>query len=298
MSSSQRQIATLLLLATFIMGHISVRENLSTNPTETMFEQRDRYGLPDAELLRIGVLNYNTLAASLTWIAGLLYFGEWRMSPHNGAPRHLENYARTTRDLDPSFFHIHTWLDATLINSKMETGTLEHQTIMAVHAFLMEGREYFPKRYELPYRAGLNMLGYSPSHTKEERIEQLEAGVESLEQCTRLLDCPPAITLTIWMMRIRIEEIRGNKPFKGTPTLSSQEIEIYTQSYLRESDPKMKSYLERALRKNAPQRLEQLRRKRATISRAYDSKANYLSQDVWALMYAYQTQNNDRSEDD
>ena len=86
--------ATLLVLSASITGFWWSRDRLMMVDRTETFAQRDQYALPTSQALKAMSLNYDTFAASMIWIAGLVYFGDWRLSPSDGPPLYLESYAR------------------------------------------------------------------------------------------------------------------------------------------------------------------------------------------------------------
>ena len=283
-SNNTTKIILVFSLLLSVLGNIATREELTLGSVRTAFETRDQYTLPPPILISTITLNYNTFAASMTWIAGLIYFGDWRMSPHTRAPKYLMDYASTIQELDPSYFRIYDWLDAVYLNSRLETKTVDHPSIMELHAFLRGGEKYFPNRYELPYKAGLNSLGYSTKHTREERLESMTAGIESLKRCIKLRGCPPVIGITLSTMQDRISRMENNDTESRKSRLDESEFLTYSSLYLQNSDPEIDTLLSRMLRDSDPSRFSLLERQKQQYAEESQKGITYLPTHINALL--------------
>jgi|GEM_PF-4593319 len=283
----KRHIKTPLLaisLCVIAALHIQTRQQLISSRKNLSFDQRDGYLFPQTHVVRAATLNYTTVAATGMWIQLLVYFGDWRLSKHTTPPYHLMDYAHAIIELDPSFYPVYPWIGATYVNSRLETTGATHKTLLELSEFLISGRRYFPNEYELPYLAGLNFIGYSEGHTKEERLIEYERGADYLEECIQLPECPSVILLTIKQMRKRAEDLKNKLSKQNKSQPQETDTDLLIKIYQTNSDPKLHKQLASELRKAGlePGSFHTLNSPKFNKNFA-KSKLNYLSSNEWVL---------------
>lgn len=284
----KRHIKT-LLLATFLCVitafHIQTRQQLISSRKNLSFDQRDGYLFPQTHVIRAFTLNYTTVAATGMWIQLLVYFGDWRLSKHTAPPHHLMDYADAIIKLDSSFYPVYPWIGATYVNSRLETTGATHETLLELSEFLISGRKYFPNEYELPYLAGLNFIGYSEGHSKEERLIEYERGADYLEECIQLPECPAVILLTIKQMRKRAEDLKSKLGKQNKSLPQEPDTDLLIKIYQTNSDPKLHKQLASELQKVGldSSSFHTLNSTRLNKNIA-KSKLNYLSSNEWVLI--------------
>lgn len=278
-----------LLLITFaaaVLLHLPSRDYLHELNTEVPFHQRDRYLLPPASALRGLALNYATFAASMTWIQGLIYFGDWRFSLTPIPPKHLRDYADAVRILDEDFFAIYEWFDATYINSNLyQDGGVPHEVLVNSGEFLMEGHKKFSHRYELPYKAGSNFLGFSKNRKPEVRIKEYQLGIEYLDLCLKFADCPPYAAPTrarMYDQMLDLQSKASGQVVQRDAAQTEKEIENYLELLKRTQDPAIKRWL-RELLLNQGVDPSKLAEQEILTERYEANETNYLPMGMWTL---------------
>lgn len=285
-----RQLVFILALLGILLLHTVPREAVNARKRHVYFEQRDSYHLPPTELLRVLALNYSTFAASMTWIGGLIYYGDWRTTPHNKPPRYLANYATTITALDPEFYRAYPWFNAVNINAHLgQNGGVPHEVLVETGEFLDQGTEQFPTEYDLTYSAGLNFLGYSKERTPQERIREYDLGIGYFDRCLKLPGCPPYIALTRKQMYMNRAQLRAQLDGKTPPKRverTREELDSYIQILRSDADPSLQKQLRFILEREGID-LSVLE-EREKLRRQYRQQLGYLSLDLWALV-AYPT---------
>ena len=285
-----RQLVFILALLGILFLHTLPREAVNARKRHVYFEQRDSYHLPPIELLRVLALNYSTFAASMTWIGGLIYYGDWRTTPHNEPPKHLKNYASTITALDPEFYRAYPWFNAVNINAHLgQNGGVPHDVLVETGAFLDQGTRQFPSEYDLTYSAGLNFLGYSKEHTPQERVKEYELGIGYFDRCLKLPGCPPYIALTRKQMYLHRAQLQAQLEGKTPPQRverTKEELDSYIQILRGNSDPNLQKQLRFILEREGIDL--SVIEEREELQRRYREELGYLSLDLWALV-AYPT---------
>ncbi len=279
----------LVLLIPLALTNNKTKQELETLRRPATFEQRDGYFFPSGEVIRGFALNYSTFAASMVWISGLVYFGDWRFTPHKKPPRHLEDYALAVIQLDPSFYNIYDWLDATYINARLETGGVPHEDLLFLSKFLVSGLRYFPDQPDLPYSAATNFLGYSEGRADRERIIEYERGMEYFRRCLEISDCPGTSLLLLAHMRTRKQEIEASMEGREFDTtyrrkLPAEERERYVEIYKRTSDPETAEQMAKILKKEGIEPENILTAQNEELQRRREVDLPYLPIDTWSLV--------------
>lgn len=284
-TTALQHITFVLLLLGLCGAHLLPRQRVLERERDISFNLRDDHMLPPAEGLRALTLNYTTFAASMTWIAGLVYFGDWRMSPHSAPPQHLRRYADAIVALDQDFYEVYPWFVSVQLNSNLESGAVPHKELVEASEFLMRGAEHFPQRYELPYMAGLNFVGYSKGRSNEVRLKEYELGERYLEACLRMDECPAVIALTTAYMRDQQSRLARDKTApQAQPKLSQEELDTYIDVFRRTNDPQLKERVEELLvQENID--VEALKATDAqNLLDHFKQDASYLPLDLWILL--------------
>ena len=230
-----------LLLIAFVMLHSQSRTALmerARSPVE------DASYLPSAEILRALALNYDTSAATLSWIQALIYYGDWRLSPHarRSPPRHLEHYARVVADLDPLFFDVYEWFNATYLASRV--GPISAQDISAVNRFLDQGIEHFPDRPEIAQLAGFNYIGYAKKYEPRQRVQELERAIAYLRIAARNESSLPTLTGTIVQLQIRRDKLERQLDADALPAeMDKTEVNLFLETLALTRDEQARARL-------------------------------------------------------
>lgn len=283
---SPTQLLVVLLLSTLTLwSYSSTRRVLISHSAQSIpFNERDLYTSPSTPVVQALTLNYRSFAASLRWVAGLVYFGDWRLSKHHGPPQHLNAYAADVAALDPHFFTIYEWFNATYISSRLPN--VSYRDLKIVEAFMEQGMERFPTRHELPYTTGLLSIGYSNERTSEERLDEYRRGIKHLQRCAQLRDChdtaPFMVAYYYRKVREYEERISGKAP---DPASIEEERRFYAELYRQTMEPEQREKLAGKLRDMGmtPDELraldgDQIER----LRRAYEAERAYLPLDLWA----------------
>lgn len=286
MSRNAHTLIPLALLLMMSAGYIGARERLRDSRA-TLLEARsyeERYMLPAPETLRTLGLNYRSFTADLAWINALLYFGDYRDAGSKVPPRYLLDYARTVAEVDPDFYPIYEWFNATHIASRAE---VSHEDLELVVDFLEQGMARFPQRHELPYTAGLAYIGYSVGRDPQTRIKELTRGIALLERCAALRGCHPNATLTIGYMQDLRRKLMKQSGEVGTPEDRAREIAQLKQLYANTPDQEIRAKLAERLRTMgvSAQALEVITREQVDrLEQLHDARLPYLPVDLWSVV--------------
>ena len=126
---------------------------------------RSDVSLPPPGVWRATTLGFDGFAADLTWIQALQYFG--RQQQASRTPVSLRDFADTIASLDPYFYEVYPWFSATYRGTYFPISVEDIETM---NEFLDRGIRRFPNRWRLPYKAGMNYIGYPQNRTTAERL--------------------------------------------------------------------------------------------------------------------------------
>jgi hypothetical protein len=278
------QYLLLLALCVAVSLHAWSKQSL---PAHGSGQARDgeAYLLPPAMVLEGLSLNAKTFAADMVWVRALIYFGEQRESLTGSRFENLDEYAETVIQLDPTFYPIYNWITAAYMATR---GEVTHEDILAMNTFLERGMAHFPTQYELPYRAGLNAIGYSNRHTAAQRVVELTEGIRYLERCMKIAGCPDNTAFVVsWMYSRRAQlkaEIAGAKQDQGAEL--ARERAFLLEVYPKLTDPALRARMRKQLLAMGvgEAQLDALEREQVGQVRLdYEARAPYLPLDLWAL---------------
>ena len=111
MMRRQSIILTLVLLCGLGNYAVAQRHWSKSYSASTAVEFRDTFLLPQASYTSALLLNNDSLAATMVWLQGLLYYGSYRLAGKRAQapPAHLRDYAQLAVELDPSFMSPYDW---------------------------------------------------------------------------------------------------------------------------------------------------------------------------------------------
>lgn len=277
-------ISTLVVL---LIGYIYTQPHMSSHTLEEApFHQRDATHLPPAKIIAAATLNYNSFAASLTWIAGLLYFGDWRLSHAQQPPQYLETYAETVFQLDSEFIHIFDWLNSTYIGSHLlENRSISFDDLETLRRFNEQGIQKHPNYWKPHYLTGMNYIGYSSDRTPEERLKELDYGIKYLQQCSMFSQCPNTIPANVSFFYQRKQQLRdflnGKSPSNSS---TNEELQFYKTLYPQTMDDQLRKQLEQSMLNlgMSKQEIKDLDRGQIDQMRQhFESTHSYLPLDLW-----------------
>lgn len=271
------------LLALSLLGYGASRHQLRAMSSARPVVRADAYNLPAPSMLRVLGLNHDAVTATLVWIQGLIYYGDLRLNAKDMEPQHLTRYAATVIALDPQFFDIYDWLVSTYLGSRRE---VDGEDLRTLNDFLDQGIERFPARFELPYLAGLNYIGYSSKRPPRQRIEELERGIAYLQRASRLEGCPDTVPFTIaWMYHRKRQLQRQLDGTKPSAEERATERAFFLELYQSTVDEALRARLKEKLTElGVPE--QELRRSKGTdrLVEVYHRVYPYLSVDTWLLI--------------
>lgn len=279
---SHRMAYTVLLVLS-LGGYVASRAQLREAATTRQDLHADTYNLPAPSMLRVLGLNHDAVTATMVWIQGLVYYGDLRLNHRELTPRHLPRYAETVAELDPSFFGVYEWLAATYLATRAEVTT---EDLEQLNRFLERGMAQHPTRFELPYTAGLNYIGYSAKRSPRQRIEELERGIAYLQRASRLDGCPDTAPFTIAWMYHRKRQLQRQLD-GSSPSAEDQaaERQFFLELYQSSVNEALRARLGEKLKElGVPER--ELRRRKGTdaLMSAYHRIYGYLPVDTWLLI--------------
>lgn len=279
------------LACLIILGplHFYSRNALFTKSSEKIpFTQRDLYTLPPSRVVQALFLNYSTFASSLSWIAGLLYFGDWRLSNTRTPPNHLQDYARLIRSLDHDFIEVYEWLNSTYLGSHhMPHRPVSYEDLELLRAFNQAGIEMHPDNWKLPYWTGMNYIGYSQDRAPQERLKEVDHAIYYLERCAMFASCPDIIPANIsYFYQRRQELLHELQP--DSQALEKRdtrdEVAFYKRLYPQLVDAHQRQSVARRLIELgvSEDELEQLQSAQIDqLQQRYESTRSYLPLDLW-----------------
>lgn len=247
--------------------------------------------LPSTDILQAGFLNFEEFAADLIWIQALQYFGQQERAERT--PVSLDEYAKTVAGLDPYFYEIYPWFVATYRGSRFP---ITADDIRTMNRFLDQGIERFPNRWRLPYKAGMNYIGYSQNRTPSGRLGEVESAIDYLQKASSLPGASSNIPMTISWLYERRRQLRAQLEESGeqatdTMTTDSQ-IEYLTDVYFLVEDPSTRRHI-RASLAESPEGRRALKQRIQDYSKQFDSSRvrgwTYLPDRVWAWTTASQS---------
>jgi hypothetical protein len=271
-----------LLLLNYLFAELAFRRAHWRGPLE---ENRDTPPTLTAPVMRAAFLNYETLAADLSFIGALTYYGE-RLRTHR-EPKYLYDRAKRTVRLDDRFYHVYEWFPASYLNSRTLVST---EDIERTNRFLDRGIERFPSRYELPYMAGMNYVGYSADASRERRIRELERAIDYLERASMLEGSPAVLPMTVaWMYR-RKRQLASEKREDAAQRpagLDADERDFYATMYLLAEDESTRQAIRAKLERSggsAEAILERARRLERHFRRAHERRWTFVPPDLWTFV--------------
>jgi hypothetical protein len=154
-----------------------------------------------------------------------------------------------------------------------------------MNAFMDKGISRFPTRHELPYRAGLNGIGYSDKHSDADRVVELTQSIGYLERCMKLSGCPDNVAFVVSWMYARRASLLNAKD-EGDRQAAARERDFSLKVYPRLTDPALRARMRRQLLDMgvSEAQLDALEREQVGRVRLdYEARASYLPLDLWAL---------------
>lgn len=277
----KKHIFTTIIFLLSSSTNIYLKSETAKTQDTIPFKDKDHYVFPKNSTIQAITLNYTTVAASLTWIGALTYFGEWRLSKHKHPPEHLLNYANAITILDPSFYSIYPWINATFINAHLEHQGISHENLVALATFTAKGQKHFPNNHELPYLAGLSFIGYSKNRTREERLKEYNLALEYFNACLQIPSCPPSTLLMADQMRRKAKTLKGEEQ---TVQLNDKEKKRYLDFYRMNQDPRLEPIFRKLLKNTniTPQELDSTIR--MSFQTRYTDSISYVNPGLWALL--------------
>ncbi|GEM_PF-4375108 len=242
---------------------------------------------PSEGVLRSGLLNFDGLAADLTWIGAVAYLGELKIG--GGKPRHLHSYAETIAGLDPRFKPVYNWYATAYLNTHYPP-TL--QKIRKANAFLDRGMEEFPTDYELPMSAGMNYIGYPDHLSKKERLVGYQEAIDYLSKAARLEGSPPHLPFTIAWLNQRVrqlrEEVEGERVDISEAEQRQQRIDFFREMYFLVEDEGTRERIRRNLENMGAEEalLQRTQEYTQTLRRRQLETNAYLPTDLWIAVNA------------
>ena len=284
MRSLKSLTLSILILSTFVVGYLFSRAYLVQHSAQSVpFSQRDAYDYPSPPLLRTLFLNYDSFASSLHWVEALIYFGDWRYTKTSSKPAHLLSYATTISELDPRFYNVYDWFNATYIASRLPE--VSYQNLQTVENFMQQGMRRFPTYFELPYTTGLLSLGYSEHRTDAQRLDEYERGIHYLQMCTRLQGCPDTVPFTIaYLYKRKAELEEGMNEGDGASSSQQELLEFYKTLYAQTTSTRLQQQLSRSMLGMGMSRpeIDALESGRIRqFKQRYESTRSYLPLDLW-----------------
>ncbi len=283
MNVSRVSFVVLLLVSTGL--YASSRQQLVDRAyQEIPFTQRDTFSYPSPALFQALTLNYETFAASLAWISGLLYFGEWKMSKSPTPPEHLLEHARLARSLDHEFLTIYEWINATYLHSHhLEDRPTTYKDLENLRLFNEQGLARHPDFWKLHYITGMNYIGYSYKREPEERLEEIEHAIHYLKRCTRFSSCPDTVPTTIAYLYMLKNNLESDQELPSGQR-DVELLEFYKNLYAQSFDPARREALETRLLEMGMTRTQLADLGRAQVDQfqlEYERRQSYLPLDLW-----------------
>lgn len=277
------RVAFIILFLTFGTGFALTSERVRQARPDVSFEAReDTFVIAPASTLEVSTLNYRAFAATMMWVRALIYFGEWRYSGTLRPAQHLESYASAIVDLDPQFYPAYEWYNTTSINALQQVG---HEDLLRTARFMDRGIEQFPNDGELPFRVGMNFMGYSKGREPAERIKELDLGVAYLKKAVRLGGVPSHIPLTISAMQERRDALQAQQ--SGAAPSKQSNIDFYLFALANTDDSTQRSRLITQLRElGVPQRDIDARVNESAerLELELEGQRAYLPVDLWMVL--------------
>lgn len=158
-----KSAAVLLTLLSFLNASVDL------DRSELVFRDQSWRSapLPDAQLMRTGLLNHSTLAADLAW--------SWTVIENTEAKRAgrtsdaMPANAAKLVELDPKFYRAFEWFPGAYL---LYRSPVTDADLGLVNNYIDIGIRAYPNDWYLPFSAALNYIGYSSRHTPEERLAQ------------------------------------------------------------------------------------------------------------------------------
>ncbi len=285
MQQARRYIIALILFCALVPAYLTSRSKLQEHSNQSIpFEQRDSYNYPSVSVLRAAFLNYSSFASSLHWVSGLIYFGDWRYTKTKVKPQHLQDYAHTIQQLDPEFYNVYEWFNATYLSSR--TPEVSYEDLKLVEDFMQQGMEQFPTQASLPYTTGLLSLGFSKNRTPEQRLDEYTRGIHFLEICAKLKGCPDTAPFTIAYLYRRKQELEAELGTDGKPAEQNAQslLALYKELYPQTMDDQLRKQLEQSMLNlgMSKQEIKDLDRGQIDQMRQhFESTHSYLPLDLW-----------------
>lgn len=280
-----------LIIAVILFALASTSVQAEQSQLRARIDLRSEVELPSTDILQAGVLNFEEFAADLIWIQALQYFG--RQERAERTPVSLDEYADAVAGLDPYFYEIYPWFVATYRGSRFP---ISAEDIRTMNRFLDRGIERFPNRWRLPYKAGMNYIGYSKNRAPRERLEEVESAIDYLQTAAALPGASSNIPMTISWLYERRRQLRDQLKESDEKTASAKatdsRIEYLTDVYFLVEDPSTRRHIRASLAESAEGR-RALKQRIQDYSNQFESSRElgwtYLSDRLWAWTAASQS---------
>lgn len=285
-------LGALALLAALGFGLTKLELESEESQLRARLHHQPEVTLPSANLLRYGTLNFETFAADLLWIQALQYFG--RQSRRNQPPVSLEEFATTIANLDPYFYQIYPWFAATYRGSHFPISVEDVQTM---NRFLDRGIDRFPSHWRLPYKAGMNYIGYSQDRTTKERLREINSAIDYLQKASMLPGAPSTLPLTIsylYERRRQLKQSLDNETVDaGNEAIAGQaRVKYLTDIYFLIEDQTTRKKL-RAMLRQSPEGRQALKQRVTSFRKQFTARKqgrwNFLPTNAWSWNVASHT---------
>ena len=266
-----------------ISSHSSLNASLLERRQDAMYE-------PDRQLVQADVrkalfLNYDTFSSDLLWISLQLYMSDFREAGAKAPPpAHMIEYGELIHAIDPNFTPVYEWLNAAYINSRLPIDSTE---LHRITDFFLKGAPYVEDPGDLYYHAGMNFIGYSHEHTREEKIAGIKRGIELLQQASMYPASNAKIPGVVSYLFSRLERLQTKEESDQVESTQAL-IEYQRATYTMAGDQQTREYIVAKLRELGvtDQELEELRRRHGPqvdlLKQAYRA---YLPDTLWLTLY-------------
>jgi hypothetical protein len=155
--------------------------------------------VPAPQAARVLSLGYNELAADLTWVRTLIYYGGGII--HNTGNPDTEALVRLVNTLDPHFRTPYVW---GAYATTMRSGFATQEEYQASVEVLRRGLQVFPDDWELAWILGIRLYTELRTGSEDEQRQRKEEGAMYIERAMHAPGSPPDLPILAATLRTRL----------------------------------------------------------------------------------------------
>ncbi len=155
--------------------------------------------IPSPQAARFMSLGYTELAADLTWVRMLIYYGGGVL--HDTGNPDTEQLVRLVNVLDPVFRKAYIW---GAYATTMRNGFATEEEYRSSVEVLRRGLEVFPNDWELNWILGIRLFTEMKSGTDEEQRQRKEEGAMYIERAMYSPKAPSDLPILAASLRTRL----------------------------------------------------------------------------------------------